>query len=53
VAVNADDVAVIVNAPGAAAERVAQITRVLDAIGARLWLIGAAVDEVQHATVSQ
>ena len=44
VAVNADDVAVVVNVPGAAAERVEQITRVLDAVGARLWLIGQAVD---------
>jgi glucosamine--fructose-6-phosphate aminotransferase (isomerizing) len=52
VAVNADDVAVIVNVPGAAAaERVGQITRVLDAIGARLWLIGSRVDEVKNATV--
>ena len=52
VAVNADDVAVIVNVPGAAAaERVGQIARVLDAIGARLWLIGTGVDEVQKSTV--
>jgi glucosamine--fructose-6-phosphate aminotransferase (isomerizing) len=43
---------VIVNVPGAAAaERVGQITRVLDAIGARLWLIGSGVDEVEKATV--
>jgi glucosamine--fructose-6-phosphate aminotransferase (isomerizing) len=52
VAVNADDVAVIVNVPGAAAaERVGQITRVLDAIGARLWLIGSGIDEAEKATV--
>src|SRR5258706_11439658 len=52
VAVNADDVAVIVNVPGAAAaERVGQIARVLDAIGARMWLIGSGVAEVQRATV--
>jgi glucosamine--fructose-6-phosphate aminotransferase (isomerizing) len=51
VAVNADDVAVVVNVPGAAAERVGQITRVLAAIGARLWLIGESVDGVQGATV--
>jgi glucosamine--fructose-6-phosphate aminotransferase (isomerizing) len=44
VAANADDVAVVVNVPGRAAERVGQIVRVLDAIGARLWLIGAGVD---------
>jgi glucosamine--fructose-6-phosphate aminotransferase (isomerizing) len=51
VAVNADDVAVIVNVPGTAAERVGQIARVLDAIGARLWLIGSGVAEIQPATV--
>jgi glucosamine--fructose-6-phosphate aminotransferase (isomerizing) len=51
VAVNADDVAVIVNVPGTAPERVGQIARVLDAIGARLWLIGSGVAEVQQATV--
>jgi glucosamine--fructose-6-phosphate aminotransferase (isomerizing) len=44
VAANADDVAVVVNMPGRAAERVGQITRVLDAIGARVWLIGAGVE---------
>jgi glucosamine--fructose-6-phosphate aminotransferase (isomerizing) len=44
-------VAVVVNVPGVAAERVAQITRVLDAIGARGWLIGAPVDGLEHATV--
>jgi glucosamine--fructose-6-phosphate aminotransferase (isomerizing) len=49
VAVNADDLALVVNVPGVAAERVAQITRVLDAIGARVWLIGAPVDGLEHA----
>jgi glucosamine--fructose-6-phosphate aminotransferase (isomerizing) len=44
VSVNADDVAVVVNMSGRAAERVSQITRVLDAVGARVWLIGAHVD---------
>jgi glucosamine--fructose-6-phosphate aminotransferase (isomerizing) len=52
VAVNADDEAVIVNVPGAAAaERVGQITQVLEAIGARLWLIGSGVVDIQQATV--
>jgi glutamine---fructose-6-phosphate transaminase (isomerizing) len=44
VSVNADDVAVVVNVPGRAAERVGQITRVLDAIGAHVWLIGQGVE---------
>jgi glucosamine--fructose-6-phosphate aminotransferase (isomerizing) len=52
VSANADDVAVVVNMPGRAAERVSQITRVLDAIGARVWLIGGPVDGlVRPATV--
>jgi glucosamine--fructose-6-phosphate aminotransferase (isomerizing) len=51
VAANADDVAVVVNVPGRAAERVGQIARVLDAIGARVWLIGAGVDGLANADV--
>jgi len=52
IAVNSGDVAVVVNVPGAAAERVAEITRVLSAIGARVWLIGGPVEGVaEEATV--
>jgi glucosamine--fructose-6-phosphate aminotransferase (isomerizing) len=51
VAANADDVAVVVNVPGRAAERVGQIARVLDAIGARVWLIGGGVDGLTRADV--
>jgi glutamine---fructose-6-phosphate transaminase (isomerizing) len=51
VAVNADDVAVVVNVRGAAFERVSEIARVLDAIGARLWLIGQAPDGLAAARV--
>ncbi len=51
VAANADDVAVIVNVPGRAAERVGQIARVLDAIGARVWLIGGGVEGLAQADV--
>ncbi len=52
VAVNAGDLAVVVNARDAAcAERVREIARVLDAIGARLWLIGARVDDAPSAQV--
>jgi glutamine---fructose-6-phosphate transaminase (isomerizing) len=40
VVVNAGDVAVLVNVPGAAAARTAEIAAVLAALGARLWLIG-------------
>ncbi|MGI8553229.1 MAG: SIS domain-containing protein [Dehalococcoidia bacterium] len=51
VAVNAGDLVLIVTVPGRASERVAQIARVLAAIGARLWLIGTAVDNLANATV--
>jgi glutamine---fructose-6-phosphate transaminase (isomerizing) len=48
IAVNADDVAVIVNVRGAAAgERLAEITRVLDGVGAHVWLIGAPIEGLQ------
>ena len=48
IAVNLDDVVVIVNASGAAAsERLAEIARVLDGVGARLWLIGVPIDGLQ------
>jgi glucosamine--fructose-6-phosphate aminotransferase (isomerizing) len=52
IALNADDMAVVINMPGSvAAERVGQITRLLDGVGARLWLIGAGVDGVDRARV--
>ncbi len=51
VAVNAEDVAVIVHVPGRAADRVAQITRLLEAIGTRLWLIGQGVNGIPDARV--
>ena len=49
VSVNAGDMAVVVNMPGRAAERVSEITRVLDAIGARVWLIGQGVEGPEPA----
>jgi glucosamine--fructose-6-phosphate aminotransferase (isomerizing) len=51
VATNADDVAVVVNVPGRATERIGQIARVLDAVGARVWLIGTGVEGLAHADV--
>src|SRR5579859_160432 len=51
VATNADDVALIVNVPGRAAPRVAEIARVLGAIGARVWLIGGPVDDLPRADI--
>ncbi len=51
VAANADDVAVVVNVAGRAVDRVAQIARVLDAVGARVWLIGQGVPELPNADV--
>jgi glutamine---fructose-6-phosphate transaminase (isomerizing) len=51
VAVNAGDLAVLVHVPGAAAERVGQIAAVLDAMGARLWLVGQSVAAAPKAMV--
>jgi glutamine---fructose-6-phosphate transaminase (isomerizing) len=51
IATNAGDMALVVNMRGPAEERLAQITRVLDAIGARVWLIGAAIDGLSRADV--
>jgi glucosamine--fructose-6-phosphate aminotransferase (isomerizing) len=51
VAVNVGDLAVLVNVPGRAATRVAEIAAVLAAIGAELWLVGDAVPAVPKATV--
>lgn len=50
VAVNAGDLAVLVNVPGAGADRTAEIAAVLDAIGAHVWLVGQAATEVPAAT---
>jgi glucosamine--fructose-6-phosphate aminotransferase (isomerizing) len=52
IAANADDMALVVNVAGSLArERVAEIARVLDAIGAHVWLIGHPVEGITNATV--
>jgi glucosamine--fructose-6-phosphate aminotransferase (isomerizing) len=51
IAANAGDMAVVVNVPGRAAERVGQIARVLAAIGAHVWLIGGGVEGLPGADV--
>jgi glutamine---fructose-6-phosphate transaminase (isomerizing) len=51
IATNPGDLTVLVNMPGRATERTAQIARVLHGVGARLWLIGAAVEGLSSATV--
>lgn len=51
VAVNADDLVVLINVPGAAQERVREVAAVLAAVGARLWLVGEGVEAVPDATV--
>jgi glutamine---fructose-6-phosphate transaminase (isomerizing) len=52
VAVNEGDLNVVVNVAGAAAaERVAEVTATLDAMGSRLWLVGQGVDAVPNAPV--
>ncbi|MDP9363217.1 MAG: glutamine--fructose-6-phosphate aminotransferase, partial [Chloroflexota bacterium] len=50
VAVNAGDLAVVVRVPGAAAARTAEVARVLGAMGARLWVVGEAVEGLEGAT---
>ncbi len=49
VAVNAGDLAVVVDVPGAAGERVAAITSVLEGIGARIWVVGQPMTAVESA----
>jgi glucosamine--fructose-6-phosphate aminotransferase (isomerizing) len=54
VTVEAGDLAVLVNVRGAAATsstRTAEVARVLDRIGARIWLVGQGVATVPGATV--
>ncbi|MBA3517586.1 MAG: SIS domain-containing protein [Rhizobiales bacterium] len=50
VAVNADDQAVVIHTPGAAATRVAEVAAVLNGIGARLWLVGEPVASLPDVT---
>ncbi|HET7034372.1 MAG TPA: SIS domain-containing protein [Thermomicrobiaceae bacterium] len=50
VSVNPGDQAIVIQVPGHGAERVAQVSRVLDAIGAHLWLIGQPVDGLNATT---
>jgi glucosamine--fructose-6-phosphate aminotransferase (isomerizing) len=50
VAVNEGDLAVMVDVPGAGGQRVAEITSVLDGIGAKLWVVGQPVTAAPHAT---
>jgi glucosamine--fructose-6-phosphate aminotransferase (isomerizing) len=47
VAVNADDACLVVHVEGAASERTQEVARVLDAIGARMWVIGKPIERLQ------
>lgn len=51
VAFNSGDLAVFVNVPGAATERVGQIAAVASAMGGIVWLVGEGVTAVPNATV--
>jgi glucosamine--fructose-6-phosphate aminotransferase (isomerizing) len=51
VAVNAGDLAVVVDVPGAAGERVAAITSVLEGFGCRILVVGQQMSAVQDAAV--
>jgi glucosamine--fructose-6-phosphate aminotransferase (isomerizing) len=46
VAVNAGDVGVVIQVAGRSAARVAEVARVLDAIGTRLWVIGEPIADI-------
>ena len=50
VAVNRGDLAVLVHVPGAAAERTAEVGRVLAAMGARLWVVGTTIPDLPAET---
>jgi glucosamine--fructose-6-phosphate aminotransferase (isomerizing) len=49
--VNAGDLAVVVDVPGAAGERVAAITSVLEGFGCRILVVGQQMSAVQDAAV--
>ena len=49
VAVNRDDLAIVVHVPGAAAERTSAVAGVLAAMGARLWVIGQPAPDAPDA----
>lgn len=49
VAVNRDDLAIVVHVPGAAAGRTSAVAGVLAAMGARLWIVGEATPDAPGA----
>ena len=49
--INAGDIGALVNASGPSLERTGQVAAMIDAIGARVWLIGRAVPALPGATV--
>ena len=49
VAVNAGDLAGVVHVPGPAAERTAEVASVLQAMGARLWVVGEPIPALSEA----
>lgn len=48
---NAGDLAIVINVPGAATERVGQIAAALDAMGGTLWIVGQGVAATPKATL--
>jgi len=51
VAVNRDDLAVLIHVPGPGAERTSAVAGVLAAMGVRLWIVGQAAPDAPAATV--
>ncbi|MGD9711981.1 MAG: SIS domain-containing protein [Thermomicrobiales bacterium] len=50
VAVNAGDLAIVVDVPGASGERVAEITSVLEGMGMKLLVVGQPIIAIEEAT---
>jgi glucosamine--fructose-6-phosphate aminotransferase (isomerizing) len=51
VAANADDIGVVIQVEGQATARVAEVARVLEAIGVRLWVVGRPIADVSPTAV--
>lgn len=51
VTVNAEDLAVVVHVAGAGASRIAEVTRALDALGTKVWIVGTPIEGIPSAPV--
>ena len=51
VGVNAEDMAVTIHVTGAGKTRIAEVSRALNALGTKLWVVGEAIDGIPDAPV--